>query len=100
MHFFHDIDPVAWQIGPLAVHWYGLTYLCAFATAYWLGLHRLRAGRLGINAEQFSDLLFVGMLGVILGGRIGYMLVYGRDELAADPLSLLRVWEIPCYLAF
>ncbi|PIV34614.1 MAG: prolipoprotein diacylglyceryl transferase [Lysobacterales bacterium CG02_land_8_20_14_3_00_62_12] len=93
MHFFHDIDPVAWQIGPLAVHWYGLTYLCAFATAYWLGLHRLRAGRLGINAEQFSDLLFVGMLGVILGGRIGYMLVYGRDELAADPLSLLRVWE-------
>jgi phosphatidylglycerol:prolipoprotein diacylglycerol transferase len=93
MAYFHDIDPVMVQLGPLTIHWYGLMYLCGFGAAYWLGLRRLRTGRLGIGAEQFSDLLFAAMLGVILGGRIGYMLVYGRDELIAHPLSLFKVWE-------
>lgn len=93
MAYLHDIDPILIQLGPIAVHWYGVMYLCAFGFAYWLGVRRLRDGRLGISAEQFSDLLFVGMLGVILGGRIGYMLVYGRDELLAHPLSLFKVWE-------
>ena len=93
MFYFHDIDPVLVQLGPIAIHWYGLTYLAGFAAAYWLGMRRLKAGRIGIDAEQFSDLLFGAMLGVILGGRIGYMLVYGRDELIADPISLFRVWD-------
>jgi phosphatidylglycerol:prolipoprotein diacylglycerol transferase len=93
MVYFHDIDPVLVHIGPVAVHWYGLMYLCGFGASYWLGMRRLRAGRLGITAEQFSDLLFGAMLGVIIGGRIGYMLVYGRDELMAAPLSLFKVWE-------
>lgn len=93
MVYFHDIDPVLIHLGPIAVHWYGLMYLCGFAAAYWLGIRRLRAGRLGINAEQFSDMLFGAMLGVIIGGRVGYMLVYGRDELLAAPLSLFKVWE-------
>ncbi len=93
MTYFHDIDPVLINLGPVAVHWYGLMYLCGFGTSYWLGMRRLRAGRLGISAEQFSDLLFGAMLGVIIGGRIGYMLIYGRDELIAEPLSLFKVWE-------
>ncbi len=93
MAYFHDINPVMLQFGPISVHWYGLMYLCGFGAAYWLGIRRLRAGRLGISAEQFSDLLFAGMLGVIVGGRIGYMLVYGRDELFANPVSLFKVWE-------
>jgi phosphatidylglycerol:prolipoprotein diacylglycerol transferase len=93
MTYFHDIDPVLVHIGPVSVHWYGLMYLCGFGTSYWLGMRRLRAGRLGISAEQFSDLLFGAMLGVIIGGRIGYMLIYGRDELMAEPLSLFKVWE-------
>ncbi len=93
MAYFHDIDPIAISLGPVAVHWYGITYLAAFGMAWWLGNRRLRAGRLGINAEQFSDLLFLGMMGVILGGRIGYMLVYGWSQLVAEPLSLLRIWE-------
>ncbi len=93
MAYFHDIDPILVQIGPIAVHWYGLMYLCGFGAAYWMGMRRLRAGHLDISAEQFSDLMFGAMLGVILGGRIGYMLIYGRDELMANPLSVFKVWE-------
>ena len=93
MPYVHDIDPIVLSLGPLAIHWYGIMYLCGLGAAWWIGRSRVRAGRFGISEQQFSDLIFEGMLGVILGGRIGYMLVYGRDELAADPLSLFRVWE-------
>lgn len=90
---FASIDPVAIRIGPLAVRWYGLMYLVGFAAAWWLG--RRRAARAGspVNAAQMDDLLFYGALGVILGGRIGYMLFYGRDQLVEDPLSIIRIWE-------
>jgi phosphatidylglycerol---prolipoprotein diacylglyceryl transferase len=91
--YFHDIDPIAFSAGPVSVHWYGLMYLAAFVTAWLLGRHRLRKGRLGITEEQFGDLVFYGMLGIILGGRVGYMLFYASDQLVADPLSLFRVWE-------
>lgn len=93
MHYLHDIDPVAIHLGPLAIHWYGLTYLVAFALAYWLGTRRLRAGRLPVSEQAFSDLMFYGMIGVVAGGRIGYMLFYGYAKLIADPLSFFRVWE-------
>jgi len=93
MHYVHDIDPIVFALGPLKVHWYGLMYLCGLAVAYWIGLRRVRAGRLGISESQFSDMVFEGMLGVIIGGRVGYMLIYGRAELAADPIAMLRVWE-------
>ncbi|MBL0027893.1 MAG: prolipoprotein diacylglyceryl transferase [Rhodanobacteraceae bacterium] len=93
MPYVHDIDPILLRIGPLAIHWYGIMYLCGLAAAWWIGRGRVRAGRFGISEQQFSDLIFEGMLGVIIGGRIGYMFVYGRAELAADPLSLFRVWE-------
>jgi phosphatidylglycerol:prolipoprotein diacylglycerol transferase len=104
MPYFHDINPYAVQLPPFTlfghefgsfgVHWYGLMYLGAFVAAWILGKRRLRAGRLGaVNEEQFGDLMFYGMLGVILGGRIGYMLFYGTSQLLAEPLSLLRVWE-------
>jgi len=106
MAYFHDIDPYAFQIhvtpftvfghefSSFGVHWYGLMYLGGFVGAWFLGKRRLRQGRLGnVNNEQFSDLMFYAMLGVILGGRIGYMLFYGWPQLVAEPLSLLRVWE-------
>ncbi len=93
MYYVHDIDPIVFTLGPLAVHWYGVMYLCALAAALWVGRARVRAGRFGISEQQFSDLIFEGMLGVIIGGRVGYMLIYGHAELAADPLSLFRVWE-------
>ncbi|MGA9420833.1 MAG: prolipoprotein diacylglyceryl transferase [Rhodanobacteraceae bacterium] len=93
MHYFVDINPIAFSIGPLAVHWYGIMYLIGFGMAWWLGERRRRAGRLPIGTEQFSDLAFYGMLGVIVGGRIGYMLFYDTPELIHHPLSLFRIWE-------
>ena len=94
MIYFHDIDPIAISLGPIQVHWYGIMYLLAFLTAWWLGRMRTQAGRLpGVNLNGFSDLLFYSMLGVVVGGRVGYMLFYGLSELLANPLSLFKVWE-------
>lgn len=93
MPYLVDIDPIAFSIGPVAVHWYGIMYLIAFAAFWWLGERRRRAGRLPVGPTAFSDLAFYGMIGVILGGRVGYMLFYATPELLADPLSLFRIWE-------
>ncbi len=93
MPYFVDIDPIAFSLGPVQVHWYGIMYLLGFGIAWWLGQRRRAAGRLAVSAEQFSDLCFYLMLGVILGGRIGYMVFYDTSELIHHPLSLLRVWE-------
>ncbi|MFA5590732.1 MAG: prolipoprotein diacylglyceryl transferase [Lysobacteraceae bacterium] len=93
MSILHTIDPVAIQLGPVAVHWYGLMYLAGFALAWWLGLRRIRAGRLPVDEAAYSDLIFYAMLGVLLGGRIGYLLFYGIPHVLADPMYALRVWE-------
>lgn len=94
MTILHQIDPVALALGPLQIHWYGIMYLLGFGVCWWLGNRRIRAGRLpGVNEQAFGDLLFYGMLGVVLGGRIGYVLFYSFGELLKDPLMLLRIWE-------
>lgn len=90
----HTIDPVALSLPfwPHAIHWYGLMYLLAFGVAWWLGSRRARAGRLpGVDAEAWGDLLFYGMLGVVVGGRVGYVLFYAFGDFLADPLLLLRL---------
>jgi phosphatidylglycerol:prolipoprotein diacylglycerol transferase len=101
--YFHDINPLAFSFGsvdvfgwftmPLAVHWYGLMYLGGFLVGWWLGKRRLAAGRLPVGSEAYSDLIFYVMLGVVLGGRLGYMLFYGTAQIVDDPSSILRVWE-------
>ncbi|GGC82104.1 prolipoprotein diacylglyceryl transferase [Marinobacter halophilus] len=88
-----QFDPVAIAIGPLEIHWYGLTYLFGFAAGWWLGRLRSRKPWSPLNEEQVGDLLFYLALGVILGGRFGYVLFYNFDSFLADPLWLLRVWE-------
>ncbi|MFC6840063.1 prolipoprotein diacylglyceryl transferase [Xanthomonas theicola] len=94
MTYLHQIDPIAFSLGPVKVHWYGLMYLAAFASAWWLGRRRIRAGRLpGVDMEGFSDLLFYAMLGVVLGGRIGYMLFYALGDFLANPLLIFKVWD-------
>jgi len=93
MTHLHAIDPVALDLGPVAIHWYGLMYLAAFAVAWWLGRRRLAAGRLPVSETAFGDLMFYGMVGVIVGGRLGWILFYGWHEWLRDPLSILRVWE-------
>ncbi|MEY2867424.1 MAG: hypothetical protein RIQ43_1450, partial [Pseudomonadota bacterium] len=91
MTILHDIDPVALSLPfwPHGIHWYGIMYLLGFAAAFLLGRHRIRAGRFpGIDENRFSDLLFNGMLGVVIGGRVGYVLFYGWSDFIADPLFL------------
>ena len=94
MPYFHNINPIAFSIGSFGVHWYGIMYLLGFMGAWWLGNRRTEQGRLATNAEGFSDLAFYVMLGVIVGGRVGYMLFYTSLEwVVHDPLALFRVWE-------
>ena len=94
MIYLHHIDPIAFSLGPVQVHWYGLMYLLAFFSAWALGRSRVLAGRLpGVDMNGFSDLLFYAMLGVVIGGRVGYMLFYAFDTWLANPLVLFKVWE-------
>jgi phosphatidylglycerol:prolipoprotein diacylglycerol transferase len=112
MWHYPQIDPVAISLGPLQIHWYALSYLIGISIVWWHMGYRNR--KMAVIApmtarakqkkqteqlvapwtdEQLSDLIFYGVLGVILGGRIGYMLFYGLDQLADNPLNLLRIWE-------
>jgi phosphatidylglycerol:prolipoprotein diacylglycerol transferase len=92
-----QIDPVALQLGPLAVHWYGLTYLAAFGLFFWLGTRRLQQLPFAALPEwtrrDIEDILFLGVLGVVLGGRIGYCLFYKPGYYAAHPLEVFAVWQ-------
>ena len=88
-----NIDPIAFSIGPLAVRWYGLMYLAGFAAAWWLGLRRIAKGMAPVTRAQFDDLLFLAVLGVILGGRLGYVLFYKPGYYAAHPLEIFAVWQ-------
>ena len=88
-----QIDPIAFSIGPLAVRWYGLMYLAGFAAGWWLGLRRIAAGRAPITRAQFDDLIFLTVLGVVLGGRLGYVLFYKPAHYAANPLEIFAIWQ-------
>ncbi len=93
--FVHpEFDPVAIQLGPVAVRWYGLMYLIGFVA--WLVLGRVRARQrpeLGYGAKDLDDILFFGVLGVVVGGRLGYVLFYKLGEYLHDPVRILYVWE-------
>jgi phosphatidylglycerol:prolipoprotein diacylglycerol transferase len=88
-----DIDPIAFAIGPLAVRWYGLMYLAGFAAGWWLGLSRIKRGVAPVSSIQLDDLLFHAVLGVILGGRLGYVLFYKPGYYAAHPLEIFALWQ-------
>ena len=90
---YPEIDPVIFSIGFLKIRWYGLMYVIGFLFAWWLARRRCMSGDAPITAEQVDDLIFYGMLGVILGGRIGYALVYGTEQLFSDPLYLIKITE-------
>jgi phosphatidylglycerol:prolipoprotein diacylglycerol transferase len=95
-----QIDPVALQIGPLAIHWYGLTYLAAFGLFLWLGLRRLRhepfafiTGPGAWRRADVEDILFLGVMGVVIGGRLGYCLFYKPGYYATHPQEIFAVWQ-------
>lgn len=87
---FPSIDPIIFSIGPISLRWYGFMYLLGFAATWWLAGRRL--AQTPWNKDQLSDLLFYGFLGVILGGRVGYVLFYQFDLFLAEPLYLFKIW--------
>lgn len=88
---YPNIDPVALALGPLKIHWYGLMYLIGFVSAWYLG--RLKAKKIGWDPEQIDDLIFYGAMGVVLGGRFGYVLFYNFPVFAENPLVLFKIWQ-------
>ncbi len=89
----HDIDPVALDLGFIQVHWYGLMYLIGFAGALLLGNYRADQPDSDWTKEQGSDFIFWGAVGVVLGGRFGYVLFYNFERFLESPLWLFKVWE-------
>jgi len=90
---YPDIDPVALSIGPLDIRWYGLMYLIGFVGGYWLLAKRSEKAGSGWTKDQVSDLIFYSAIGVIVGGRLGYVLFYNFAGLMDDPLTLFKVWQ-------
>jgi len=89
-----QFNPVAVQLGPLAIHWYGLMYLAGFMAFLWLGRKRITAlNHPQINTKLLDDLLFYGVLGVILGGRLGYVFFYKASYYLDHPLEIFAVWQ-------
>lgn len=93
MFTYPEIDPVIFSIGAIKIRWYGLMYVVGFVIAWFLARRRAKASWSVIKPEQIDDLIFYCMLGVILGGRLGYVFFYGFDTLKSDPLYLLRITE-------
>ena len=90
---YPTIDPVAISLGPVKVHWYGLTYLFGFVSAWWLlkrNTHRLNANW---SKDDLADLVFYSAIGTILGGRLGYIFFYNFSAFLGDPLMILRIWQ-------
>ena len=93
--FVHPgFDPIAVSLGPLAVRWYGLMYIVGFALVWWFGRLRIKANPNGLWKQQdLDDVMFYGILGVILGGRIGYVLFYKLGDYINVPWKIFYVWE-------
>ncbi|MEX0976208.1 MAG: prolipoprotein diacylglyceryl transferase [Woeseia sp.] len=90
---FPEIDPVIFSIGFVKVRWYGLMYVIGFVLAWWLARIRSKQPHSILKPQQVDDLIFYGMLGVILGGRLGYSLFYGWDQLTSDPLYIFKITQ-------
>ena len=94
-YWVHNLDPFAVQFGNgFGIRWYGIAYLAAFAAAYFVYLYLARRGFSVIPAEKVGDFITgCAVFGVLVGGRLGYMLLYDFDGFVRDPLVFFRVWE-------
>lgn len=90
---YPHINPIAIQVGVLKVHWYGLMYLIGFILAWALAHYRAKKPSSGWSSQQVGDLIFYGALGVIIGGRLGYMLFYNFPVFISNPLVLFKIWD-------
>lgn len=90
-----NFDPVALQLGPVSIHWYGIMYLLGFAAVYFLAVYRAKNSKLKNkwSEEQIADLIFYGALGAVLGGRLGYIVFYKLGDYLQHPLDIFKVWQ-------
>lgn len=88
-----QFDPVALAIGPLKIHWYGLMYVIGFLGFLIIGKMRSKANNTAMNPDRVDDMMFWGAIGVVVGGRVGYMLFYNLKGFLSDPLSIFQVWD-------
>ena len=90
---FPQIDPIIFTVGPLAVRWYGVMYLLGFVGGYFIMVHVARLRKMPVNQDTISDLLFYAVLGVVIGGRLGYTLFYNTSYYLNHPLQIFYIWE-------
>lgn len=90
---YPEIDPIIFSIGPLAIRWYGLMYVLGFVACWILARKRSEQGWSIVKPEQVDDLIFYGMLGVIVGGRLGYSIFYGWEYWLEDPLYVFKITQ-------
>ncbi len=93
MFVYSHPDPIAISLGPVHVRWYGLMYLLGFLAGWWLARRRAAQPSSTWTPAEVDDLIFFCAVGVILGGRLGWMLIYGTERILADPLGIFRIWE-------
>ena len=93
MHIHPQFDPVLLQLGPLAIRWYAVSYIVGFALFMWLGRRRIRQGNSIFTEEMLDNFLTWGVIGVIAGGRLGYVLFYQSAFYFAHPLEIFKVWN-------
>ncbi len=90
---YPQLDPVAISLGPLSIHWYAVSYLVGIGLTWWTVRYRIRRDGLTWTADELADMVYYTVLGMIVGGRLGYFLFYHADSFVSDPLSILRLWE-------
>ena len=88
-----NFDPVLIHLGPLAIRWYALSYIVGFCLFIWLGRRRIKSGQTIFTNELLEDLFTWGVFGVILGGRLGYVLFYQSSYYFSHPLDILKIWQ-------
>lgn len=93
MLIYPHLNPIAFSLGPLKVHWYGLMYLLGIVCAWILGVRLARQEWRGIKPEQVGDILFYGVIGLVVGGRLGYMLFYDTANFFHHPWIIVQVWD-------
>lgn len=93
MLHFPQFNPVALSLGPVQIHWYGIMYLIGFACAWGIASWRVKYLKLDWDQEQITDLIFYAALGIIIGGRLGYILFYDNFDFIHNPFKIIRIWE-------
>lgn len=90
---FPNIDPVAFRLGPLTVQWYGIAYVAGFVCAGFVARRLVRRWELGVSDDDLLEIVIGAVLGVVLGGRLGYVLVYGGAHYLRNPADILAIWQ-------